>query len=226
MRDSSGLLKWIHESVTIEAITAVLLALATVSSAWCVYEANKWNGIQAFEFGSANTIRTESIRNTTAANTNVIIDVTLFLQWVDAVSSNDTLRADFLKSRFRDEFRPAFEAWLALAGTGVEDNIPPKSPFSLPEYEVREGLESIRLSEAASAAFDRGRKANEIADSYILDTVFFALVLFLGSTSTKWKSERIRLSMLSLAFIIFFIALLYMISLPTSIGFYWFPNVG
>ena len=60
-----------------DIIFAILLLIATLSTAFCVYQATRWNGVQAVDFGDASKFRTESVRASTAANTLVIIDVQL-----------------------------------------------------------------------------------------------------------------------------------------------------
>ena len=37
----------------------------------------------------------------------------MFFQWVNATATGDAELADFYTDRFRPEFRPAFDAWLA-----------------------------------------------------------------------------------------------------------------
>jgi hypothetical protein len=39
--------------------------------------------------------------------------VATFTQWVDAYARNETQLADFYRQRFRPEFKPAVEAWIA-----------------------------------------------------------------------------------------------------------------
>ena len=55
----------------IDIIFAALLLVATLSTAFCVYQATRWNGIQAVDFGDASKYRTESVRVSTEANTQV-----------------------------------------------------------------------------------------------------------------------------------------------------------
>lgn len=44
----------------IDAIFAIHLLLATLSMAFCVYQATRWNGVQAVDFGNSSKLRTES----------------------------------------------------------------------------------------------------------------------------------------------------------------------
>ena len=63
-----------------ELIFAIILLIATLSTAFCVYQATRWNGIQAVDFGDASKLRTESVRASTAANSQEIVDVQVFLE--------------------------------------------------------------------------------------------------------------------------------------------------
>jgi hypothetical protein len=85
----------------IEIVATVLLALATVATAWSGYQATRWNGEQAKEFSRANASRIESIRASDLADTQTEIDVATFIQWVDAYAQNDTFLTDFYFARFR-----------------------------------------------------------------------------------------------------------------------------
>ena len=201
----------------IDIIFAILLLIATLSTAFCVYQATRWNGIQAVDFGESTKFRTESIRATTMANTQVTIDVQLFMDWVDAVRKDDHIQADFIKERFREEFKPAFEAWVAKANT--TNPIPPGTPFDLPEYSVAKYNESALLEEKATAAFNAGKDANTNGDLYISNTVLFAIVMFFCGIYTRWDSMRIRQGILVVTLVVFTFALYLMGSLLLRVGY-------
>ena len=200
-----------------DIIFVILLLIATLSTAFCVYQATRWNGIQAIDFGESSKYRTESIRATTAANTQVIIDVQLFTSWVDAVGKEDLIEAKFIKERFREEFKPAFEAWIAKANT--MNPIPPGTPFELPEYNVAKYNESASLEQKATAAFNEGKDANTNGDLYISNTVLFAIVLFFCGIYTRWDSMKIRQGILVVTLVIFTFAIYSLISLLVRIGY-------
>ncbi|WP_279741091.1 hypothetical protein, partial [Staphylococcus aureus] len=64
-------------------------------------------------FSRANAARIESKRASSLANTQAEIDVATFTQWVDAYAAEQTELADFYLKRFRPEFKPAVDAWIA-----------------------------------------------------------------------------------------------------------------
>ena len=85
----------------VETLSAVVLALATVATAWSGYQASRWNGEQAKSFSRANATRIESTRASELANAQTQIDVATFTQWVDAYAQEQTELADFYYERFR-----------------------------------------------------------------------------------------------------------------------------
>ena len=93
----------------IDLIFAVILPIATLSTALCVYQATRWNGFQVIDFWESEKLLTESIRATSTADSQVVIDVQMFTSWVNAVSKGDRVQAAFLKERSLGEFMPAFE---------------------------------------------------------------------------------------------------------------------
>lgn len=201
----------------LDIIFAILLLIATLSTAFCVYQATRWNGVQAVDFGESTKFRTESVRATTAANSQVIIDVQLFTGWVDAMSNGDQRAAEFLEERFREEFRPAFEAWIAKSN--ATNPIPPGTPFDLPEYSPAKYKESALLEEQAAASFNAGKDANTNGDLYISNTVLFAIVLFFCGVYSRWESMKIRQGILVLTLVVFSVALYLMGSLLFRVGY-------
>jgi len=201
----------------IDVIFAILLLVATLSTAFCVYQATRWNGVQAVDFGESAKYRTESIRATTTANSQIIIDVELFLGWVDAASKGDQRQAQFIEERFRPEFQPAFEAWKAEAN--ATNPIPPGTPFDRPEYSLAKNKESMLLEENATAAFNAGKDANTNGDLYISNTVLFAIVLFFCGIYTRWESPGIRQGILVLTLVVFSIAFYLLVSLLLRVGY-------
>lgn len=201
----------------IDIVFAILLLIATLSTAFCVYQATRWNGVQAINFGESAKFRTESIRASTVANSLVIIDVQLFTSWIDAKGKGDQTEAQFLEDRFREEFRPAFEAWLATAN--ATNPIPAGTPFDRPEYSIAKYNESALLEAKATAAFNAGKDANEYGDLYISNTVLFAIVLFFSGIYSRWDSLKIRQGILVLTLVVFTVALYLMGTLLLRVGY-------
>ncbi len=205
-----------HVARAVDILAVIILSVATVSSAWSAYEATRWSGVQAVNYSQASAARTESTRQSNRANTLSAIDVQLFSDWVAAMSQKDTRRADFLRERFREEFRPAFEAWLNSVPKGT---IPPGSPFALPEYSLAAQRESDRLVVEAEAHFAAANDANQTGDNFVLTTVLFATVLFFAGIASHFESVGIKRTMIVLGVIMWVAAVGIMFSLPQNVGF-------
>ena len=149
----------------------------------------------------------------------VNIDVEVFLAWVAAVSEGDEREADFLRGRFREEFKPAFEQWMAIDPDGPGGQIPPGTPFDLDAYQVADLAEADDLERQAAASFDEAREANQTGDNFVLTAVLFASVLFFAGIGTKWRSFRLRVSSLTLGGVMFVSATILVFSLPQNVGF-------
>jgi hypothetical protein len=134
------------------------------------------------------------------ANRQVQIDVATFIEWVDARGENRPDLARFYRDRFRDEFKPAFAAWLA-AKPFANPNAP-ETPFATPEYRLAASAEAERLEARAAAASKGAAKANQRAENYMLAVVLFASALFFAGISTKLGSVRARAAVLGLGYVL------------------------
>ncbi len=179
----------------VELLSAVVLAIATVLTAWSAFEASKWGGEMSIKFSEANARRTEATQASTAGGQLVQVDVSLFTNWLNAVASEQTKLADFYELRFRDEFKPAFDAWIASDPLALDEDEDPNSPFA-DEYEdlyvVQDLVDAESLSAQADDASTAARQANQRGDNYTLTTVLFASVLFFAGISTKFESLRAK----------------------------------
>ncbi|NVJ27300.1 hypothetical protein HUW62_39400 [Myxococcus sp. AM011] len=201
----------------LELLATVLLALATVGSAWTAYQSTRWSGEQSFQYSKANALRAESVRASTEMALLVEIDTSVFKSWADAWNDNDTRRTEFFERRFREEFRPAFEAWRAESTR--PDEAPEGTPFTRPEYHPAPGTRSKELAEQATRFFESGRQSTQNGDNFTFCVVLFASVLFFAGVSTKLLHPSLNISLLALATVMMVVATLYMFSLPQNIGF-------
>jgi hypothetical protein len=199
----------------VEMIAAVLLAIATIVTAWSAYQATRWSGEQAASYVTASARRTESVRASARADTLTSIDVAIFLDWLDAVRKGDDGRAADLESRMREEFRPAFDAWRA---TAPDEEIPPGHPFTRPEYVLAAQEEADRLEAEASASFNEGQEANQISDNFVLAAVMLASVLFFAGLAGTFDAFRAQVFLLALAVVMLVTGTIIVLSLPQDVG--------
>ena len=195
-----------------EVIVTVVLAFATLATAWSGYQAARWGGEQSNSYSQAGALRTESTRASTQAGQQAQVDIGLFTNWINAFAAEDQELAVFYQDRFRDEFKPAFEAWLATDPVNNPDA--PATPFSMPEYQLSLAAEADRLEMEAEATFAEGTEANQTSDKYILNTVFLASVLFLGGIATRFKAMSARWVIIVFSLVILTYGLINLLTYP------------
>ncbi len=200
----------------LEALATVLLALATVATAWSGYQASRWNGEQAKAFSRANAARIESTKAAGRADTLTQIDVTSFASWVNAYALDQTELADFYFKRFRKEFKPAVDAWIATRPLRNADA--PLSPFAMPQYQVAAREESEELEATAELWSARARANVQRSTNYVLGVVLFAAALFFAGISTKAGTVRLRRTLLSFGVVVFLGTAAWLATFPISIS--------
>ena len=200
----------------LEIVSTVLLALATVATAWSAYQARQWTGEQSQGYSKATAARIAVNRESALANRQVQIDVATFIQWVDARESGKDRLAGFYRTRFRDEFTPAFDAWLATKP--LTNSNAPKTPFEMPQYRLRASAEAEQLEASATAGSARAAAANQRANNFTLALVLFASSLFFAGISTKLRSIGARTATLALGCVLFLGTLAWIATLPTLVS--------
>ncbi len=181
---------------TIEIISAIMLSIATIGSAWSAYQATRWSGVQAIRFSQAAASRAEAGRQTDIGLRKIGIDVGLFVQYAAARSQDNQLLTDFLFERFSPRLSRATRAWLDTKPLKNPDA--PRSPFDMKEYVIVEIEKAERILAKAEQNTELAKIANQNGDNYVLLTVLFASVLFFAGVGTKFTSFTIRVVLLSL----------------------------
>jgi hypothetical protein len=204
-----------HHTDRVEVAAAVLLAVATVATAWSGYQASRWNGEQAKAFSRASASRVESTRASDLANAQTQIDVATFTQWVDAYAQEQTELADFYFARFRPEFQPAVDAWIATRPLKNPDA--PLTPFAMPEYKLAARAEAEQLELEADAVAAEARTDVQRATNYVLCVVLFAAVLFFAGMSAKLRTRRIQIALLTFGLVLFLGAVAWIATFPVSV---------
>jgi hypothetical protein len=200
----------------LEIAAALLLALAAVTTAWSSYQASRWNGEQAKTAGAVNKTRLDAARADDLATAQTQVDVATFLQWVDAYAQDQTELADFYRARFREEFKPAFEAWVATRPRQTPDA--PPTPFAMDEYELEAAAEADRLDARAEVLAAEVRQSIQRSTNYVLGVVLCAVALFFAGISTKLGTTRLQVVMLGLGWAIFAVALGWVATSPVSVS--------
>ncbi|MGZ5398758.1 MAG: hypothetical protein ACXWDL_10995 [Nocardioides sp.] len=173
-----------------ELLVTALLVVAALGTSWSSYQATRWNGEQAAAAGRTNAIRIDAARAQGLSQAQTQVDVATFIAWADADRRGDDESASFFVQRFREEFRPAYDAWVETDPL-TNDEAPP-TPFAMDEYQVDSRDEAARLDAAAETSAAEVRLNIQRSSNYVLTVVLYAVVLFFAGMSTKLQNKRLR----------------------------------
>jgi hypothetical protein len=208
----------------IDFLLAVTLALAAVGTAWAGFQSAKWSGVQANSYAKSGAMRSESNQSTARAAQQRIVDGVGFTSWIGALQreiiADPSIKLEggweprkgsfsaFFFERFRDEFRPAVDAW--IESRPLLDPDAPPTPFDMPEYQLASEQRALQFETQAEALASTARDANQRSDNYVLTAVVFALVLFFAGVAGRAKRFRSQalLSVLAAAALVASIVLL------------------
>lgn len=178
----------------LEIAAAVLLGLATFGSAWCAFEAARWNDEQGDAIRVATTARFEAGRQFYMGTQTIAYDASIAADYAQAVAQGQSdLQAFYRKALIRPEFLPVVDTWLEQVRNG-ESNA---NLFEDSEY-VENQLAGVRRMDAiAQAATQRGEEANRNADGYVQLTVFMAISLFFAGMTANFRTPKVRIALLA-----------------------------
>lgn len=174
----------------------LLLALATIGSAWSAYQVSHWNRVDTDEARTSALARIESSRQYALATQYVSYDAAVMGQYAQAYADDDAELKEFLRQTLvRPGFVPLFEQWKAEVAAGrFPDNL----------LENREYLDELfadsRASDlAATEATERSEAAGAHADDYVSLTLFFATALFFAGVTASFRGRVTKLILLAAA---------------------------
>ncbi|HEX3229482.1 MAG TPA: hypothetical protein VHQ95_10980, partial [Pyrinomonadaceae bacterium] len=175
----------------IEIIEAFILALVAVATAWSGYQAAEWAGKRSQQYAEATRLRVTAEGLATLAGQERIYDSDTFDSWLAAKLDGKEEAAGFFERRFRDEYRPAFAAWI---GTDPFKNAQaPPGPIFMPEYHNAKHEQFLGLNKQAAEIADRGTKSGETGDEYVRITVLLATVLLITAIGQRFRFKTVRL---------------------------------
>jgi hypothetical protein len=195
-----------------QVITAILLGVVAVATAWSGYQATRWAGEQSTLYAQASALRVESTRASTFAGQYKLFDSIIVNNWLNAYTQGNTKLATIFQRRFRPELQVAFAAWIAT-NPFTNPNAPP-GPLFMPQYKVSQDERANRLDAQANATFDKGQAAKEQGDAYVLNTVFLATVLFLTAIAENFTWNWIRAVILAIGLVMLLFGIYHLITYP------------
>ena len=200
----------------LELAATIVLALATVATAWSGFEATRWGQEVTKATAAVNSARSAATRADGLANTQSQVDVATFSSWADAYARGETTLSDFYFARFRAEFKPAVEAWIATMPLQNPDA--PLTPFAMEEYVLEARQEAERQDQIASENAAKVRVNIQRQSNYVLAVVLFATALFFAGASNRVSQPGLRLFVLGMGCVVFLGTLAWVATLPVSLS--------
>lgn len=174
----------------LEPVIIVVMALTTLTTAWCSYQSSEWSGNSTDDAGQADRLERQANALHAEGNQAMTSQAIMFMNMMGAHLTGNEEIVRFYEARLPKEFRPAYEAWLAQKP--YENPKAAPHPFVPQLYQPRFTQEVKQALTDSAAHRDQARKEGSIAASYLANTVLFATVLFFAGTASKFDHVVIR----------------------------------
>ncbi len=195
-----------------EPACAILMAVASVATAWCSYQSSCWSDRSSNLDGSAAKLQRQEMAQHLESRQVEAIQMRLVMEVIDARMEGNEKLASFYADRFADELKPAYEKWMAQ--NPFDNPTAAPHPFVPGLYEPRFEQEVRNAHVAAARAEEDSNAAGHYASSYLSNTVSLATVLLFAATAEKFDQRRVRWGSLIFAVGLFLFAALRTAMLP------------
>ena len=196
----------------VEPVAALLMALATLSTAWCSFESAAWTRQSNRLMNEFNTLERKAGLLSLQGMQQATIQTAMFTDVLAAKQAGNDQLANFYVERFPPELRKAYDAWLAQKPFQNPNADP--HPFVPNLYEMRGSREATDASAKAANSQREAGSAGSISGQYLANTVLFATVLFFANASAKFEQRRVRVIAFVFAVAVFVFALVRTLMLP------------
>lgn len=198
----------------IELASTILLALATIATAWSGYQSARWSGREHDHNAAAEQAIVMTAKYANLAEQKLSLQATLFAQWAGALSGGNKAFAEFFQQRFPEPLKAATAAWLATNPLTNPDA--PPTPFDMPEYKLEENALVEQWERTSEAQFAEAEAAGETSDRYLMFTILFASVLFFGGVSGKFGWQALDIAVLIIGTLVLLGGLVILITAPIA----------
>src|SRR6188474_2754156 len=153
----------------VEPVTALLMALATLSTAWCSYHSAAWTRKSNRLMNEFNSLERRAGLQTMQGMQQATIHVAMFMELLAAQQDGNEKLANFYAERFPPDVRKAYDEWLAQKP--FENPKADSHPFVPNLYEARGTHEAAELSAKAANNLLEARRAGNTSGQYLANTV-------------------------------------------------------
>jgi hypothetical protein len=178
----------------IEVMALVVMAVATVGSAWCAYQAAQWNGGETELGRESSDQRVVASQQFALATQTIAYDANTIAQYAQALAEENDRLAEFIRTSLaREQLLPLIDEWKATVEAG---GTPTRL---LDDTEYLDGLlqpyrDSLAESEALS---NESLEAGDTGNNYVLVTLLLAVSLFFAGITNSFRDRGVRLALLA-----------------------------
>src|SRR2546423_12898281 len=141
----------------VEPVAALLMALATLSTAWCSYQSAAWTRQSNRLMNEFNALERRAGLLSVQGTQQATIHTAMFMEVLAAKQTGNEQLANFYVERFPPDARKAYEAWLAQRP--FENPNADPHPFVPKLYEVRGMREAADANAKAASSLQEARNA-------------------------------------------------------------------
>jgi hypothetical protein len=196
----------------VEPVAALLMALATLSTAWCSYESAAWTRRSNRLMNEFNALERRAGVLTIQGMQQMSIHVAMFMELLAAQQAGNEKLVNFYVERFPPDMRKAYDAWMGQKP--LENPNADHHPFVPKLYEPPGTREAADATAKAAASQQQAGAAGSISGQYLANTVLFATVLFFASAAGKFEQPRVRRVAFAFAAAVFTFAVVRTAMLP------------
>jgi hypothetical protein len=195
---------------------AVLMALTTISTAWCSYQSATWTRRSNRLMNESNALERRAALLDVQGSQALIIHASMFMQLLAAQHAGNEQLASFYAERFPPDVKKAYDTWLAQKP--FENRAAAAHPFVPNLYEIRGAAEAAEARATSAQRVAEARVAGNLSGQYLANTVLCAAVLFFAGTAGKFEQPRVRLLAVAfgVALFAFAVARIFLLPLPPA----------
>jgi len=177
----------------LEVIAVIILGIATVGSAFCGYEATRWNTREGDLERDAATSRVEANRLFSLGTQTVVYDTTVVAQYAAAIAAGDQRLVDFYKTTLvRPDFLPIIDQWTEQIRAGEK----PVNLLSDQAYLDSQFAGYTKAGAEAEAFTVEAGQASDHADAFVLTALLLAVSLFFAGVTSSFRVTTARILLL------------------------------
>lgn len=198
----------------IEPTVALLMSLATLSTAWSSYQSAAWTRRSNRLMNESNALERHAALLDVQGSQALVVHASMFMHMMAAHDAGNQKLVDAYARRLAPDVRKAYEAWLAQNPFENPDAAP--HPFVPGLYELRGTAEAAKARADATQRVSDARNAGNLSGQFLANTVIFAAVLFFAAVTGKFEQRRVRFVTILIAIVFFAYAAVRTLLLPMA----------